>query len=152
MWSTYQTAVSKEVKRPPFYKITSIQSVMASEDFSLITKCGSVLMLSSIDRSTQASKSFMASVLICWSLAASNLSWHTIKDLFNLSCITHKDAILSNTKRKTLIKMHVEETSPYVRYPSHFLGHARYKLQCNLFGKGKLVQLQSKLYGIKQIV
>lgn len=68
------------------YSLT--QFVMWKDDFILLTRCGScVLMLSSIDCSTHDSKSFIASPRICWSLAVSNLSWHTIKDLFNFSCI-----------------------------------------------------------------
>lgn len=64
---------------------TSFYSLIEREAFKLPTRCGRVLMLSCTDWSTHDSKSFIASVLICWSLAASNLSWQTIRDLFILS-------------------------------------------------------------------
>lgn len=59
---------------------------MEREVFNLRTRCGNVLILSWIEWSTHDSKSLVASILIFWSLADSNLSWQTISDLFNLSC------------------------------------------------------------------
>ena len=48
---------------------------MLREDLICSTTWGSTLMLSSIDLFTQDSSSWVASVFIFWSLAASNLSW-----------------------------------------------------------------------------
>lgn len=70
------------------------QTPMLKEVFNLPTRCGNVFMLSSIDWLTHDSNSFIESVLFCWSLADSNLSWQTTKDLFNLSCI-HENKYLS---------------------------------------------------------
>lgn len=59
-----------------------MNQLMDKEAFNRLAMRGRTRLLSSMAWSTQDSKSFKASVLIRWSFAASNLSWHTISDRF----------------------------------------------------------------------
>ena len=76
-------------------------SLTAREAFNFSTVCGSKLMLSWIAWSAQETKSFIAPVFF-WSLAASNLSWQTIRDLFNFSCNQLKSKVRSKQNLQIL--------------------------------------------------
>lgn len=75
-------------------------SLTEREAFNLSARSGSILMPSWIDWSAHETISFIAPGFFCI-LAASYLSWHTMRALLNLSCNQFKYPIV-RSKRKTI--------------------------------------------------
>ena len=99
---------SETTIRQRLFSNLALQLLTENEAFKLLARCGSVLMLSWIHCSTHDSKPERAlPFCCCCDLAVSNLSWHTIRALFNFSCKKHDITRIHNAtwnlKRKALV-------------------------------------------------
>lgn len=121
-----------------------LNQLMDKEAFNRLAMRGRTRLLSSMAWSTQDSKSFKASVLIRWSFAASNLSWHTISDRFMRSWRSKGVWLEELSQMQFLINSQVKHTNTASKLTHTSLHSSKFQLRqknTHIFHKKTLIEL-----------